>query len=906
MTDETLIPENSSQIGSPAGSGSTYVSGLAQASTKKLIENYRITPAALYSKIDPNWIPKGFLLQASLKVAQTILKPNGRLIISWPPRHGKPLAGHELVLLENGTYKRLDEIVVGDRVITHKGRGRKVTAVHEQGELEAIQITTTCGRDITAALDHPFLTNRFAENQGWVDAGDLKVKDQVYTPRDIQKNIKPSSNKILTPSEARLLGYMIGDGSCTTGQLPRIACFDPVLDLSIVKHAKIAFEEPTLYSDREDDTKKSNHRTWGLKGSTDFFKEMGIYGQNSHTKRVPEICFMQSPEIIAHICGAYFDADGCVNGHKRRKSVTFTYCSCNLLLLQDIQRLLLRLGIRSVLDSRWKDGGFNAYKGGSMEHKLEITRRMEVEKFDLLIPLEGRKDQQKEDKLEEVYGSQGCNYNLQKKSDRPEYIDDDIKALELVGKVECRCLTVEEDETFLVNDIVVHNSRLATIATPIWLLENFPHLDIILATYGADLSTEFGREVRDIMEKNRHILNTRIRPDVKSVGHFKTTKGGSMLSVGLGGAITGKGADAFIIDDYIKTADEAGSRSVRDKHWEWFTGTAYHRLEPNASMIIIATRWHKDDLIGRIKKEFGVLSPTNPGGWDIVEFRAIAEEDDPLGRPIGEPLFPERYGLTELADRKRTLGTFFFNAIFQQKPEDDASKLTDPDWIDQISHNELPVLEKLEYARIWDFGGGKSKENDPSVGALIGVDHGTFQCYIIDIWRGKVTPNTVESVVRSKAMADGTSTTVIIEQEPGASGKQLVSHLTNNVLPEYNVMPSPATHSKVTRAMPFLAACESGKVKILDRKWMQGFLDEFADFPDGQHDDQVDAVAIGYNMMLNKKPHSVVWGRKVPELPAEDNNLVSGASWGSTTNKRVKQYGETSSSVPIFSVGKET
>jgi len=432
-------------------------------------------------------------------------------------------------------------------------------------------------------------------------------------------------------------------------------------------------------------------------------------------------------------------------------------------------------------------------------------------------------------------------------------------------------------------------SRLATIATPIWILENFPHLNIILATYGADLSTDFGREVRDLFESNQHLLDERIRPDVKSVGRFMTTKGGGMLSVGLGGAITGKGANVFLIDDYIKTMAEALSKGKRNADWEWFTGTAYHRLEPDASMIIIATRWHKDDLIGRIIKEFGVVSAENPTGWDYIKFHAIAMANDPLGRKVGEPLFEARYDADQLADRKRVLGTLFFNAIFQQEPEDDASKLTDRNWIEIVDHLP-PNNQVLEFARIWDFGGGKGKESDPSVGTLLAVDKVTRLAWVVDIKRGRWSPETTEAEVLRVAEADGIDTAVYIEQEPGASGLQLVSHYTNNILPEYTVEGCPASKSKVVRAQPFLAACEAGKVKLLKRSWNETWLDEFEDFPDGSNDDQVDTCAIGYNKLLGKKHQSPTWGRKVPNAAtdapttAKANVSVTGSTWGRRRN----------------------
>ena len=437
-------------------------------------------------------------------------------------------------------------------------------------------------------------------------------------------------------------------------------------------------------------------------------------------------------------------------------------------------------------------------------------------------------------------------------------------------------------------------SRLATIATPLWVLENYPQLNIILSTYGADLSTDFGREVRDTFKANEAILNERIRPDVQNVGRFMTTKGGGMLSVGLGGAITGKGADVFLIDDYIKTMEEALSQTKRNRDWEWFTGTAYHRLEPNASMIIIATRWHKDDLIGRILKHF-------PEEWDHIKFTAIAEENDILGREVGEALFPERYDTAQLEDRKKVLGTLFFNGIFQQNPVDDDAKVTDREWIEIV--DTAPDYADLEFARCWDFGGGKGRELDPTVGTLIAVNTRTRQCWILDIWRKRASPETVELAVAQKAMSDGEDTKIYIEKEPGASGIQLIAHYTNNILPDYKVFPSTSTNSKLVRAQPFIAAAEAGKIKILKRSWTEDYLDEFDDFPDGAHDDQVDTCAIGYNELLGVKSLSPVWGRKTPALPDADNDdddevnnagssaRIRGAIWGRSKSANANRRG---------------
>lgn len=438
-------------------------------------------------------------------------------------------------------------------------------------------------------------------------------------------------------------------------------------------------------------------------------------------------------------------------------------------------------------------------------------------------------------------------------------------------------------------------SRLATIATPIWSLENFPEKDIILSTYGADLSTDFGREVRDIFRRNETHLDERIRADVKSVGRFMTTKGGGMLNVGLGGAITGKGADLFIIDDYIKTMEEALSQSKRDKDWEWFTGTAYHRLEPGGTMIIIATRWHSDDLIGRIIKEFGT---TDEGGdWDLVKFKAISDgdPDDPTGRGPNEALFEERFSLKDLEDRKKVLGTLFFNALYQQEPDDEEGKLTDRDWIEIIDHGDLDDDPRnIVYYRVWDIGGGKGKETDPTVGSLIMFNTKTRETTILDVYRERKSPSVTENNIKKRGRDDGVDTKVIVEQEPGASGKVMVNHIDVNVLPDHKVIASPATTSKVVRAQPFLAACEEGKVRLLKGKWNDAWLDEFEEFPFAANDDQVDTASMGYNEVFKKKPGSATWGREKPNAskadarhhtdPNEPHNLyksvTTGLVWG--------------------------
>lgn len=392
-------------------------------------------------------------------------------------------------------------------------------------------------------------------------------------------------------------------------------------------------------------------------------------------------------------------------------------------------------------------------------------------------------------------------------------------------------------------------SELIDVYTPAWVLENFPWMSVILASYGADLSEGFGRRTRDLIVDNSELLQARIRRDASRVSDFKTEQGGAMFSVGLGGAITGRGAHVLLIDDYIKEIKEALSQTYRDYIWNWFTTTAYTRLEPGGTCIIIATRWHSDDLIGRILKAF-------PGQWTNIVLPAIAEQGDILGRQPGQALFPERYPLPVLMERLEVLGSAFFQALFQQRPLDEANKLADAAWLKVI--DIIPQVS-LTKCRVWDLaateGGG-----DYTVGALCSYDRGTGNFFIEDIKRDQLSPSQVEALVQKTAVEDGTEVDIGIEQEPGSSGIALVEHFQLTVLPEFKVEAIPVVKNKILRAQPLLAGAEMGKVFMLRAKWNQQYVREFDTFP-GEYDDQVDTTSAAYTKLTGKKLYTATWGR---------------------------------------------
>ena len=410
-------------------------------------------------------------------------------------------------------------------------------------------------------------------------------------------------------------------------------------------------------------------------------------------------------------------------------------------------------------------------------------------------------------------------------------------------------------------------SELITKNTPIWTLENYGRKNVILCTYGGELSTDFGRKVRDLVTENEHLLKIRLKADASRVNNWHTNFGGAMMSVGLGGPITGRGADVLLIDDYIKEIKESLSQSHRDYIWDWFATTAFTRLEPGGSCIIIATRWHQDDLIGRILK-------FNPGGnWENIVIPAFAEPPfyddktpvpddwrDQFGRKFGDPLFPERYPTHVLQERKSLLGTYFFNALFQQRPEDPNAKLTNKLWLKQIF--AAPVAQHLKWARVWDLAATEDG-GDWMVGTLCCYDKITDMFYIVDVERFQKSPGEIEKEVVKAAHRDGPNVEILIEKEPGASGKILIANFANlDELRGYKVTEVPVVTNKVVRAQPFLAAVENGHVAMLKAPWNEDFADEYDGFPAGDHDDQVDTAGAGYAHLSGKTILRVSWGRE--------------------------------------------
>lgn len=372
-------------------------------------------------------------------------------------------------------------------------------------------------------------------------------------------------------------------------------------------------------------------------------------------------------------------------------------------------------------------------------------------------------------------------------------------------------------------------SEYCSLHLPAWYLGAFPQGRVILSSYNEQFAATRGRKTRNLLEEHgRNWFGVSVDPSSSAANRWDIAgHGGGMVTAGAGGTMTGLGADLMIVDDPHKNSEEAHSRLMRDKVWEWWQATAYTRLEPGAAAIVIQTRWHKDDLCGRLLREMA------DGGeqWRILKLPAIGND--------GAALWPARYPIETLQQMRRTMGTYYFSALYQQEPIPDGGEFFQRDWFHQIV-DALPAGCRRA-VRYWDTA--NSVDGDYTVGALVTECDGIH--YISDVKRFRKTWKERNQVIMQTAELDGQKWRDLqlwAEAQRGDSGGQVYDLMTREFARFALRMDRP-TQSKELRARPFQAACEAGNVRLLRGKWNSEWIDEMVSFPHGEHDDQVDATS---------------------------------------------------------------
>jgi predicted phage terminase large subunit-like protein len=378
-------------------------------------------------------------------------------------------------------------------------------------------------------------------------------------------------------------------------------------------------------------------------------------------------------------------------------------------------------------------------------------------------------------------------------------------------------------------------SLLTTQLFPAWFLGRHPDRGIITASYAQDLADDFGRRVRNLLDEPLHratFPHCQLSEYSRSANRFGTTAGGTYFSVGIGAAITGRGAHLMLIDDPIKGAEEARSETVKRSLKEWYSSVARTRLQPGGAIVLIQTRWHEDDLAGWLLSEHG------GEGWDVLSLPAIAETDEPF-RKAGEALWPSKFPVSELELIRRESGGAVWASLYQQRPAAAEGAIFKRDqW---CFYDQVPEMKRIILSLDTAFKTGT--ENDYSVIAVWG--EGPNGYYLLSLWRDRVEFPKLKQTVAS--IANQWKAYVVLIED-AASGQNLIQELkSSTALP---VTPVKVDRDKVSRAAAVTPLLESGRVFLPSgAPWLQNFIDEHSSFDKGSHDDQVDTTTQALNFL---------------------------------------------------------
>lgn len=379
-------------------------------------------------------------------------------------------------------------------------------------------------------------------------------------------------------------------------------------------------------------------------------------------------------------------------------------------------------------------------------------------------------------------------------------------------------------------------SELISFWFVLWVMDRLPQWRVMLASYQAGFAASWGRKVRNALLEFASVLRVRLAGDSKAAHEWHTEQGGAMITAGVGGPLTGKGANVLVVDDPFKNAEQAYSPTIREKVWAWFQSAAYTRLEPGGGIIVVLTRWHEDDLAGRLLKQ------AREGGeaWLHIDFPAICEvEEDALGRKRGDALWPERFDRDRLLHLQRNLDQWIWSALYQQRPSPGDGAIWLASW---WKHYDLPPLpvDVTDSVVSWDMTFKKTVSGSFVVGQAWKMAHG--RAHLIDQVRGRW--EFAEAALQVELFAAKHPDIAMKLVESAANGPAITSHLEGKV-PGMVLVPT-GGDSKEGRARavsPYIMAGNVWLPQLHAVPWMPDFLDEATSFPLSATNDQVDAAS---------------------------------------------------------------
>jgi predicted phage terminase large subunit-like protein len=403
-------------------------------------------------------------------------------------------------------------------------------------------------------------------------------------------------------------------------------------------------------------------------------------------------------------------------------------------------------------------------------------------------------------------------------------------------------------------------SEFASYLLPAWFLGKFPHKKVIQASNTGELAVGFGRKVRNLVDTEMYheiFPDLSLSTDSKAAGRWNTSKGGDYFAIGVGGTVTGKGADVLIIDDphsEQEAAMAATNPDVYDKVYEWYTSGPRQRLQPGGAIVIVMTRWAQRDLTGQVIKSAAQRSGEE---WEVIEFPAIM--------PSGNPLWPQFWSIEELEALKEELPNSKWQAQYQQNPVGNESAIVKRDWWKWWEEDRPPECEYI--LQTWDTAFEKHQRADYSAGTTWGVfthhKDNTKNIILLNTYKKRVEWVDLKKDVLQEYREyepDG----LLIEKK--ATGAPLIYELRAMGIPVQEYTPSKG-QDKIARLNSVSDIIASGKVWVPRTRWAEELVDEIAAFPSGEHDDLVDATTLalmrfrqgGFLRLPVDEPEEIQW-----------------------------------------------
>ena len=398
---------------------------------------------------------------------------------------------------------------------------------------------------------------------------------------------------------------------------------------------------------------------------------------------------------------------------------------------------------------------------------------------------------------------------------------------------------------------------------PPWYLAQNPAKMVIAASHTAELAERWGRRVRNLVAEHAPRLGYAIAADNQAAGRWATSAEGEYYAAGVGGSITGRRADLVVIDDPVRSREDAESETVREKVWDWYRADLITRLKPGAAVVLVQTRWHEDDLAGRILEAEG--DKRDGGQWEVIRLPALAELLDPLGRAPGDALWPEWEGVEQLERKRSIIGPRDWSALYQQRPTAEDGTYFKKEWFRR--YTDAP--ERMTIYMSGDFavteGGGDFTEL-----AVWGVDQ-FDNVYALDWWSGQASSDRwaaefIRLIKRWKPVTFiGEAGPIRRAMEP-LLGRMMRDERAYAVIEWLS-----SGNDKAANARPLQAFMANGRFHFPSTDWAERVQDQMLRFPDGKYDDAVDACSL-FGRHMDK-----VWGAVPARAPEPDVGALMNA-----------------------------